>query len=66
MFAAEMLVEEIQRKGIELNLIVFNTLIDRYCKKGMIDEALELREVIGKKGFELDLFTCKYNSLWIV
>jgi len=50
-----MLVEEMQSKGIELNVIVFNNLIDRYCKKGMIDKALELREVIEDTRLELDL-----------
>ncbi|KAM0990972.1 hypothetical protein ACFX13_009544 [Malus domestica] len=41
-----------QSKGIDVNL-VFYTLMEGYCKKGMMDESLKLWDVMEKKGFQL-------------
>ncbi|KAM1441619.1 hypothetical protein ACFXTO_009709 [Malus domestica] len=41
-----------QNKGIDVNL-VFHTLMEGYCKKGMMDESLKLWDVMEKKGFQL-------------
>ncbi|KAA8550346.1 hypothetical protein F0562_002030 [Nyssa sinensis] len=53
-WAAKEFVDEMQSKGIELDQVIFDTLIDGYCKKGMIDEAYGLLVVMEKKGFIAD------------
>ncbi|KRG90304.1 hypothetical protein GLYMA_20G081700v4, partial [Glycine max] len=61
MEAAEILLEEMQCKGVDLNVVIFNTMMDGYCKRGMMDEAFRLQDIMERKGFEADVFT--YNIL---
>lgn len=42
MEAAEILLLEMQSKGVDLNLVIFNTTMDGYCRRGKMDEALRL------------------------
>ena len=44
-----------QSKGLKVDGVMFNTLIDGFCNKGMIHEAYELLLVIGREGFGADL-----------
>ncbi|EOA38387.1 hypothetical protein CARUB_v10009946mg, partial [Capsella rubella] len=58
---SEMLVKEMQKRGANSTQVVFTTLLNVYCRKGGIDDALRINDVMEKKGFQADAFT--YNTV---
>ncbi|KAJ8570693.1 hypothetical protein K7X08_037665 [Anisodus acutangulus] len=58
---AEVLLNEMQSKGIDIDRVIFNTTIDGYCKQGSVDEALRVQRIMEGKGHEPDANT--YNII---
>ncbi|CAL9022196.1 unnamed protein product [Prunus brigantina] len=48
-----------ERNGCLPNVVIYNTLIDAYCKLNKIDQAFELLRLMALKGLELNLIS--YN-----
>ncbi|MFS7957260.1 putative tetratricopeptide-like helical domain superfamily [Helianthus anomalus] len=71
MKVAEVLSSEMKSKGLDVNNVIINTLMDGYCKKGNVDDAMKLQSLMETKGFKSSVVSyniiaaglCKANRL---
>lgn len=52
-------VNGMQSKGMNIDDAMFNRLVDGFCEKGMVNEAIELQVRMEKDGYEVDLLVCE-------
>ncbi|KAI3942920.1 hypothetical protein MKW92_046066 [Papaver armeniacum] len=48
---------DMEKKGVQPNVVTYNALIDGYCKKGKMKEACEIKDVMEKKRIVPDVYT---------
>ncbi|KAK3229355.1 hypothetical protein Dsin_001236 [Dipteronia sinensis] len=58
---AKDLMEEMVTKGIDPDVVTYNTLINGYCNNGIVDEALKVKTIMEWKDFEPNVVT--YNTI---
>jgi pentatricopeptide repeat protein len=57
MEAVKMLMTDMQCRGVGFNQVIFNTMLDGYVRKGLVEKALELTSIMEKTSIESDTYT---------
>ncbi|URE03795.1 hypothetical protein MUK42_21088 [Musa troglodytarum] len=62
---AEEFLEEMESEGFDPDVITYNTLMDGYCRRGMLEDAFHLYRIMRYRGVEPDLisYTILMNGL---
>ncbi|KHN23583.1 Pentatricopeptide repeat-containing protein [Glycine soja] len=61
----KILLEEMQSKGVDLIVVIFNMMMDGYYIRGMVDKAFRLQDTMERKRLEVDVFIYNILASWL-
>ena len=61
----KILLEEMQSKGVDLIVVIFNMMMDGYYIRGMVDKAFRLQDTMEGKRLEVDVFIYNILASWL-